>query len=316
MKVAPVVLITGDESFLIDRELADIEAECGLSGAEDMNRQNIDALETDPGAILNSAKTLPFLAKKRLIIVRNAASWKVEQWERILPYCQNPNPSTCLVLIVEKIDKRFAWGKAIQKVARLAECNKPKERDLKMWVGRLAAEAGLKLGPRLQESLANLLEPDIQLLWREIQKLKAYAGDSGMVDEDDIKALVGETRTTNVFALCDAIGSRDARQALEKLRKLLELGEAPVMLLVMISRHLRSLWRAKDKTVARHSAETLGVPPFAVAKIVAQAEKWEEKTLSEAFWLMLEADTALKSGGGEEYLYKLVIRLCAKKGRG
>ena len=56
---SPVVLIFGEESFLVDRELAQIEKGCGLSGAEDMNRQVFDASDTEPSAVISASNSMP-----------------------------------------------------------------------------------------------------------------------------------------------------------------------------------------------------------------------------------------------------------------
>ena len=72
----------------------------------------VDAAETGPAEVINSARTLPFLGTRRLIIVRDVHKWTVEQWEKVTSSAASPTPSTCLVLTTEKVDKRRAWWKA------------------------------------------------------------------------------------------------------------------------------------------------------------------------------------------------------------
>lgn len=315
MKASPVVVIHGDESYLADRELAAIETECGVAGPADMNRQVIDAGEKSAAYVINSARTLPFMAGKKLLIIRNAAAWKTADWDQLAAYAEKPNPSTSLVIIAESPDKRRSAWKALQKTARLVDCPRPSDADLYKWASEMARDAGLKISPAVARALVTLVGPDLQLLWREIQKLKAYAGENAAVDEDDVKKLVGETRATNVFALCDALGEKKLKGALTALRKLLELGEPPVVLLYMIARHFRILWKALELIETgrvRESASLLGVPPFVARKAVGQAEKWTGEEMEKAFERFLMTDIALKSGQGAEQLHTLVIRLCGK----
>lgn len=314
MKASPIVLLVGEESYLVDRELADIETECGITSPDDMNRQVVDAAETDPSGVAASARTLSFMGGKRLIIVKNGGAWKADQWERLIPYFKAPVDSTCLVLIVEKPDKRLTWYKAAQKNARLVMCDHPKEHEMARWTATLSAQAGLKLSPALSASLAGMVEPDLQLLWREIIKLRVYAGDEGKVTEEGLRAIVGESRATTVFVLCDALGSVDRTQALATAKKLLDLGEAPQKLLVMIARHFRMLWKIRgfrgEKPGMMPSAKDIGAHPGFLNKLADQAKKWDRNALHRAFELMIAADLAMKSGGGEEELHNLVLELC------
>lgn len=316
MKAAPVVVIHGEETYLADRELAAIETESGITDPTDMNRQAIDAAEKNAAYVISSARTLPFMTGKKLIIVRNAAAWKTADWDLLAAYAEKPNPSTTLVIIAESPDKRRSAWKSIQKTARLVDCPRPSDADLYKWASQMAKDAGLKIGPAVARSLVTLVGPDLQLLWREIQKLRAYAGDTAVLEEDEVEKLVGETRATNVFALCDALGEKKLQSALTALRKLLEHGEPPIVLLYMIARHFRILWKALELIETgrvRESASALGVPPFVARKAVAQAEKWTGEEMEKAFQRFLMTDLALKSGQGEEQLHTLVIRLCGGK---
>lgn len=316
---SPVVLIYGEESFLVDRELVQIEKACGLSGPEDMNRQVFDASDTEPSTVISASRTLPFMAEKRLHIVKNAALWKVEQWDRILAYAEKPNPSTSLVLVAETVDKRRVWFKGLKKSARVVECSHPADAGLPRWIGEMAAEAGLNLGSRVSQSLILRVGPDLQHLWREILKLQAYAGEDGHVSVEDVETLVGESRGASVFTFCDGLGERDLKKSMGALTKLLDLGEAPLKLLFMITRHFRMLWKAWELSETSghvnpgHAAKVLGCPPFAAKRALAQAKRWREAELQTALALFMEADIQLKSGGATEVVQRLVIELCSRR---
>lgn len=316
---SPVVLIFGEESFLIDRELAQIEAHCGLSGPEDMNRQLFDASDTDPSAVISASRTMPFMAEKRLHIVKNAELWKADQWDQLLAYAENPNPSTSLVLIAEAVDKRRVWFKGLKKSARIVECSHPADAGLPRWISQMASEAGLHLGARVSQSLILRVGPDLQLLWREILKLQAYAGADGRVSVEDVETLVGESRGASVFTFCDGLGERNLKKAMESLIKLLDLGEAPLKLLFMITRHFRILWKAwelndtSERVNPGQAAKVLGCPPFAAKRALEQARRWKEAELQGALALFMEADLQLKSGGGTEVVQRLVIELCSRR---
>ncbi len=318
MKAAPVVCIWGEEAFLADRAFAEVRDEA-LAGADPgLNSQVFEAPAASPGEVLNAAKTLPFLAPRRLVVVKSADRWNAEQWKTLIPYLESPSPSTCLVLLATQLDKRLSASKVLLKAARVVECSRPKERDLPQWARRLAEEAGLKVDARILEALLLRVGPDLQLLSQEIEKLRIFAGEGGRVTAEDVEALVGETRSTTVFAFCDALGGRDLAGALWGLRRLLQLGEPAPRLLFMIVRHFRHLWIGRElldqsrRPDPRAAASAMGVPPFAAENVLRQAGQWGEEELREVFRRLLRADLGLKTGRGDEVLEALVLEVAGR----
>ncbi|GAB4268651.1 MAG: DNA polymerase III subunit delta [Deferrisomatales bacterium] len=319
MSEAPVVYLYGDETFLIDRALGELEAETLGGGDPRLNREVFEAPEASAAQVVAAARTAAFLGARRLVVVKNADRWSAEAWKPLLPYLESPNPGTCLVFVAQGLDRRSKAGKLLAKTARVVECRRPREQELAGWARRLAREAGLELEPAVLAALVGRIEPDLQLLSREIEKLRAFAGADGTVRQADLEQLVGESRGTTVFALCDALGEADLGGALRALRKLLALGEPPPRLLFMIVRHFRHLWRARElldgggRTDPKTAAAALGVPPFVARRVLGQARRWEAPRLARAFSGFLQADLALKSGGGSEVLDRLVLGLCGRE---
>lgn len=315
MTAAPVVCILGEEAFLADRALAEVRAEA-LAGADPgLNSQVFEAPGASPGEVRNAARTMPFLGARRLVVVKSADRWSADQWKVLLPYLESPSPTTCLVFLAAALDKRLASTKALLRTARVVECPRPRERDLPGWARRLAEEAGLRVDGRVLEALQLRVGPDLQLLSREIEKLRVFAGEGGRVTARDVEALVGETRTTTVFAFCDALGKRELPGALGGLRRLVQLGEPAQKLLFMVARHFRHLWIGRELLDAgrgpdpRAAASAMGVQPFAAERALEQAAKWQRHELREVFRRLVRADLALKSGGGDEVLEALVLDL-------
>jgi len=324
---SPVVCLLGEESFLVDRALTEIRQQVLAGGDPGLNSQTFEAPAASPAEVVNAARTLPFLGTGRLVVVRSAERWPADEWKVLLPYLESPNPTTCLVLVAGQLDKRLSATKALLKAAQVVECGRPKERDLPGWARRLTQETGLRVDARILDALVLRVGPDLQLLAREVEKLRIFAGEGGRVDLEDVEALVGETRATTVFAFCDALGSRDLAKALTGLRKLLHLGEPAPRLLFMVVRHFRHLWVGRElldrggRPDPRAAASAMGVPPFAAENVLRQARGWEEAELREGFGWFVRADLALKSGAGDEVLEKLVLDLAgprneARPGRG
>ncbi len=316
MSAEPVVCVLGEEPYLVRQALAELERAALEGGDPGLNREVFTAPEAEPGAVVSAAQTLPFLGGRRLVVVRDAHRWPASAWDPILAYLERPNPSTCLVLVAQSVDRRTRAGKALLAKTRVIRCDKPRDAEVPRWAERMAREAGLRLDPRLTAALALRVGPDLEQLHQEIDKLRAFAGEDGRVTLEDLERLVGDNREATVFALCDALGTRDLAGAMAALRSLLGIGEPPVRLLYMIVRHFRHLWMARDlldrggRVDRKAAAAALGVHPFVAAKALDQARGWEEEALRDAFARFLRADLGLKSGGGTEVLEALVLALC------
>src|ERR1700743_1546428 len=75
-ELRPVYLLAGEERYLSSLVLGELRR-AALGGMElRLHEGQFDAGEADPEAVIAAARTLPMMAQRRLVIVRN-----VERWE-------------------------------------------------------------------------------------------------------------------------------------------------------------------------------------------------------------------------------------------
>ena len=153
----------------------------------------------------------------------------------------------------------------------------------------------------------------------ELEKAIAYAGDRPQVTRADAEAVGLHTVQDNIFALLDAVGSRDPRRALEEADKMLDVGDKPdgvaARTFVMLARHLRHLWGAKYLADHRLNGFNLkgGLPPdvqavlsgemigmtarqsFLLKNLQEQARGWTYPALADGLRRVLASDMAMKS---------------------
>jgi len=170
-----------------------------------------------------------------------------------------------------------------------------------------------KFSSRLVEAVGR----DLSRLALAVEQLGLYAmnpapagaggstpGPSGVaasrraVTSDDVDDLIADTRERSVFELTDAIGAADRARALAAVSSLCDQRESAVGVVVMLARHIRQLslvhaMRAAN-TPRNEWGSRLGVPPFIVDKIVAQARAYSPAALAAATRRLAEADRALK----------------------
>ncbi|GAH83215.1 unnamed protein product, partial [marine sediment metagenome] len=116
----------------------------------------------------------------------------------------------------------------------------------------------------------------------------------------DIKAIVSSAQEANVFAMVDAILDFKAGVAEQLLEQLLNRGASSAYLLVMLSRQVRLIVRAKElRRRRRPEAEIqskLGLAPFPLRKTLEQAQRYPLERLKEVYHKLLQTDLSIKTG--------------------
>ena len=316
-EIAPIYCLHGPERFLIDRVLAALRRRIlGATGdASGFNCELFDLKEVTLIDVLAAARTLPMFAKQRLVIARGLEQVKAEGLEPLTAYASHPNPSTCLVLLAEKVDGRLRAFLALRKAGFLHEFARLKDRDLGPFIAREAKTRGLAIDSDAALALANAAGPDLGRLMQALEQLEIYAGKGGRISRVQIEELVPESRERNVFELTKAIGTGDARRALQLVTNMLRNREPPLRIQAMLMRQLRQIWRAKELSAANlpraELAAAVGLPPFFLDDVLVPARRLSVAALRRSFERLYQADRAFKSSrvDPEVQLTRLVRQL-------
>ena len=292
--VESVYVLHSEHPILIERAVTAIR-EAALPPAA--RGFNYDVVDGKPSAarIVELAQTLPMMAQKRMVLVRDISLLAADDAEPLLAYFAKPNPSTVLVVVASKLDKRVKMFATASKLGYLHVLEAP--RQLAGWVRAEAQALGVRID---QAAIARLVESvgdDLSRLAIALEQLGIFAG-ARPVTPADVDDLVADTRERSVFELTDAIGTGDRGRALAAVAALCDQRESAVGVVVMLGRHVRQLAvlhaLRTNQTPRAEWARALGVPPFIVDKLVAQAKRFKPSALASATRLLAEADRALK----------------------
>ncbi len=314
-ELSPLYWIFGKERFLVERALGLLKERLLEPATRDFNYDLYHAKEAVPQAILAAARTLPMMARRRLVVVRDADSLDARQLESFAPYLATPVPETCLVLLSDKLDQRTKFSAAFKRAGVLIKLDPLPDRQLPGFVRSEGAARGLRFGAGAAESIAEEVGADLGQIVDALERLDLYVGERKEIRCEDIEAVVATTRQRSVFELADAIGAGDAARALSTLGSLLGGGEAPLKLLAMIGRTVRQLIVVRELTEQRVGraalAERLALPPFVVEKLEAQARRFDRERLRVMHGAIYQADRTLKSSRleGQRVMELLVLGL-------
>ncbi len=302
-ELAPVYALGGDEPFLIFRCVTALRrAVLGEEGGQgpSLNLDVYDLREHPLSHVLNAARTLPMFARRRLVIARDLGEVSADQQAPLLEYLADPNPSSCLVLLLAgKIDGRLKLIQALRKSGWLHEFNALRDWQLADWLAAEARRRKLKLDPDAARALADAAGPDLGRLSLCLEQVALYVGRDAPLTAADVEAVVPESRARGVFELTKAIGAGQTERALLLLSNLLRNREPPLRIQFMLLRQLRQIWRAKELDRAGaprpEIAARVGLSPHFLDDVLVPARRMSEGALARSFELLYQADRTLKS---------------------
>jgi DNA polymerase-3 subunit delta len=316
-KIAPVYVLTSTDPLLTQRAVAALVDATVPPASRGFNLDAMEGKGTSANQILNAARTLPMMGKRRLVLVRDADAAGADTLTGLVPYLDAPSPETVLVLVCGKIDGRMKFFAAAKKKGFVRELTVP--RQLGGFITDEARRAGARIDGEAVRRLEEVVGRDISRLAGAIEQLALYAGEGQSISVDDVDALVADTSQRTVFQLNDAVGQGDRLGALRAVGKLFEQRESAVGVVIMLARHVRQLAQYQslvaERTPPMEIAKLVGVPPFVIDKSLApQARRFTPAQLARAIRLVAQADLELKGPvkqalGEEVVLTRLVEKL-------
>jgi DNA polymerase III subunit delta len=290
----PMYVLHSEHPILIERVISALRDAVVPPAARGFNYDIVDGKPT-AARIVGLAQTLPMMAQRRLIYVRDLAGLPADDADALLAYVAKPNPSTVVLAQVSKLDKRLKLYGQLSRKGYLHVLEAP--RRLAPWIAAEAKQQGVQLQPAAVTRLLDVVGDDLSRLALTIEQLGLYAGKRA-VTSDDVDELVADTRERTVFELTDAIGAADRGRALAAVTALCDQRESAVGVVIMLARHIRQLslvHTLRDAQAPRGNwASALGVPPFIVDKLIAQARSYTPRSLAAATQRLANADRALK----------------------
>jgi DNA polymerase-3 subunit delta len=308
-----IYLLYGNDEFAIRSFLNErLKAKMGESGDTTMDITSLDGREKTLEALRAETHTVPFLSKRRMVVLynpRSLAKGKVQaKFKELLASVPE---STALVLIDDELldDQHWLirWCREHSDQAWLQLFSLPSGGAMTHWILDQAREMGGEFENPAAQLLASYIDEDPRLAKSEINKLLLYVNHSRPVTEEDVRNLVADVRQGDVFEMVDAIGYGEGEKAFAMLRLLLEEGDA-LPLFGMVVRQFRLLIQVRELLDQDPSqdhyqmAKIIGVHPYPIKKIIPQAKLFTLPQLKTIYHQLSEVDQAIKTGQLESEL--------------
>ena len=311
-----VLLFEGEEEQMKQDALSALRKTLLPAGMEEMNEMILDDPETDQ--VIAAAETLPFLADRRLIIIRDhpAITGRGEADDRLVSYLPSvPSSAVLLFYCTGKPDARKKLYTAVKKLGGIVSFARLSGSELTRFVTDAFHEAGKECDARTADYLIFTVGSDASLLLSEVAKIASYAGDRPSVTAEDVSALATPSTECTVFQLVDAVVTGQKKRALILMKNQLLNGTEPAAMLAMLLRQYRFLQHIKIMQYEKQSREfirsALGVPPFALDQYIRQASAYTGGQVKRAVRLCFDTEYGFKSGRlqVDSALEALIIKL-------
>ncbi|MDZ7706561.1 MAG: DNA polymerase III subunit delta [Trueperaceae bacterium] len=210
-------------------------------------------------------------------------------------------PGDALVVVIDS-KATAARQKAWRELGTLEHQPTPRFAGLRGWIAKEAEAKGLRIRGAVPAVLADLFGEDLPALAAEIEKLAVL---DEVLDEARVRELVRRPASRDAFDLIDAITAGDEATAVRTARLLLDAGEAAPRILGALVWQASLVARAvalreRDGDVAKAvAAKALGAAPFPAGKAMDIARRLDEHALREVFDVLLEVESAIKTGRRE-----------------
>lgn len=312
-----IIFLYGPDTFRSHQKLRDLKEK--FRKDVDQNGDSISHYQGDalnPDIFRNIFQAASLFSKRRFIIVENIFLPKnKENLAQILTFLidsqkEAARPDDNIIVFIDEADskkmrKDKLWNyllkqQFVQSFPLLSGS------ALEQWIRERVSFYGASLERSLVGRLVARFGNDLWQLDNEIRKLSAYSlaqGEGGVIQARDWGILSPGHTDENIFALTDAIGSRNKAKALELLENEIEQGKAETYLLHMIMRHYRNLYQIKEAVEAGIPKAKIislgGFHPFVLEKSLRQLNSFSLSSLKTSFHRLVEIDRNMKSGFGD-----------------
>jgi DNA polymerase III subunit delta len=303
-----ILTLTGENSFSLQQALRQLTDDfVKVNG--DLALERIDGEEAELEQINEALNALPFLASKKLIVLRAPSANKQfqEQAEQLLSGLPETND---VVLVEPKLDKRTAYYKYLKKQTDFREFPELDQHGLAGWLVDAAKQQQGSLSQADARYLIERIGASQQLLSNELEKLLLY---SSQIDRRTIDLLTEATPQSTIFELLEAAFAGRSRRAAELYAEQRALKVEPAQIIAMLAWQLHTLAVIKaagDRSVDQIAREAK-LNPFVVRKSQGVARKLTLNELKKLIDDLLKLDVAMKTTSidADEALQHYILKL-------
>lgn len=289
---AMIVTLTGDNTFALQTELTN-RVSSFVAEHGDLALERIDGQEASIEQMSEAINSLPFLASKKMVVLREPSKQKVftEQASDILAEVSD---TTDVIIVEPKLDKRQKYYDFLRKntdFELFAALDAP---ALARWLVASAKDQKGELNMADATYLIDRVGLNQLMLSNELQKLLIY---NPKITRTTIDLLVEPTPQSTIFQLIEAAFAGKTQYALQLYdeQRALKVEPQQITALLAWQLHVLALIKTAEDRSAEEIAKEAKLNTYVVRKSQALARKLTLAQLRSFVKNLMEIDAASKN---------------------
>ena len=308
-----LVLIYGQEQYLVDGALKSAKKKYITDGAESIDYNIIDTRSDDQFSFdrLDEMVSMPpMMSERRLVIIRQSGVTGKEVSDRDLEILKNIPSSSVVIFVEDEADAKRKIFKAFVQSGTVVQMGAMEEDDISARVAKMFARYNLTVDARASMSLISRCGSGMMTISGEVSKIALYCQNAGFtrVTEEIIEDCCPPDLSGRIFDIMDACGSKEPAKALGTLNNLIAMREPVIQIRVQVLNHLKRLIIAKEAGDARTLVTQTGMNEYYAGKLVRQSQNFSMNRLIQTYRAACTSDSDVKHGLiDERYALEIIL---------
>ena len=282
----------------------------GRRSTDDLEFVQLDGVRDGIVDLNNACTTISMFGDRRRVYLENAPSVGSRRKQLIewLAEFMSTNNSACDLAISVYLDlgdrgmttRAKAFEALAQHGATIQRFKPLTSAEATRYAKSVARNLGVQLSSAAAERLIELVTANADMIKSEIEKLAAYLGFSGEIQENDVDIAAAAIGEHSRWDYINAVADHNADRALSILDDMLAMETAPALIMSDITTNLRKLAMARQIVVgggnARDVAQAARVPQFRAQALARRANFMSDRLIAAMYAEVIRTDIALKSG--------------------
>lgn len=306
-----IIFLHGADSFRSHRMLQEMKKKFISDVDHDSNSLSVlDGQATTLKEIGEKINTGSLFVKKRMVIVENIfKNKKTKIFAELSDYLKkfSAGEDNIIIFIDEEISGKNKFLKVdakklftfLNKQKYVQEFPQLSNIQLLSFIKKEAATYNKEMAANAAASLINLANGDLWIISSEIKKLSFHAS-AKIISDSDVQELCAGAINDDIFALTDALSSKNKNLALKLLEEQYAAGLSDEYLIAMLIRQFKILLQIRtaiDSNLSQSEMATqLKLHPFVIKKGLFQAKNFSATNLKNYLNQLIHLDFSNKNG--------------------
>ncbi|MCD8287617.1 MAG: DNA polymerase III subunit delta, partial [Porphyromonadaceae bacterium] len=210
----PLYLLMGEEPYYIDLITEEIIRQALKEEERDFNQTIVYGADTNISTIINASRRYPIMSERQLVVVKELQM--MQNIDGLLPYLQNPQPSTVLVLNYKNgVVKNKKILAEVNRQGIVYESKKTYDNQLPDFIDGYVQDKNITIENNAIGMLCEAIGPNLSRMAGEIDKLVMLLSLSNekRITADLVEQHIGISKEYNNTELVKAISQKDMLKA-------------------------------------------------------------------------------------------------------